>query len=237
MKNYWNVKPIKIHLNLDSDRDGVKDWKDCRPFDAKLQHEPVYGNKKYYSPYGQPNYEYHPERYEKKMEEEKARANKLSYMAKNYKKIIDNDDIEGNNTSDLVKSLPWEIELEENEQFNRIIQYAIKKLPEEVVARLIMNRNPYLQLDFYTVKALLEKTEQPIFLIRFLLNANLDRSQEGNIHELILSAIKKGIKQTRGDERGREIIIDILQVFIKKSYLTKQLKKEIDELVISLTNE
>jgi len=33
--NYWKVKPIKakpFHFNLDTDRDGVVDFKDCKPF-------------------------------------------------------------------------------------------------------------------------------------------------------------------------------------------------------------
>jgi len=32
------IKPIKIHFGLDSDRDKVPDFKDCRPFNPKKQH-------------------------------------------------------------------------------------------------------------------------------------------------------------------------------------------------------
>lgn len=36
--NHWKVKPIKLHFDLDSDRDGVIDYKDCRPFNPYKQH-------------------------------------------------------------------------------------------------------------------------------------------------------------------------------------------------------
>ena len=35
--NFWKIKPIDFHLNLDTDRDGVKDCFDCRPFDPTRQ--------------------------------------------------------------------------------------------------------------------------------------------------------------------------------------------------------
>jgi len=38
--NTWNIKPIKtfdFRLNFDTDKDGVKDWKDCKPFDWRRQ--------------------------------------------------------------------------------------------------------------------------------------------------------------------------------------------------------
>ena len=35
MDNYWKVKPIRLHFNLDSDRDNVPDWKDCMPFNSR----------------------------------------------------------------------------------------------------------------------------------------------------------------------------------------------------------
>lgn len=38
MKNIWQVRPIKIHFGFDTDRDGVKDRFDCRPFDPQKQH-------------------------------------------------------------------------------------------------------------------------------------------------------------------------------------------------------
>lgn len=40
--NTWNVRPIKtfdFRLNIDSDRDGVPDWKDCQPFNWHRQDE------------------------------------------------------------------------------------------------------------------------------------------------------------------------------------------------------
>lgn len=36
MKNFWNVKPF--HFNLDTDRDAIPDFRDCRPFDYRKQH-------------------------------------------------------------------------------------------------------------------------------------------------------------------------------------------------------
>jgi len=32
------IKPIKMHFNLDTDKDKVPDWKDCRPFNPFKQH-------------------------------------------------------------------------------------------------------------------------------------------------------------------------------------------------------
>lgn len=36
MRNYWSTK--KLHYNLDTDRDGVRDYRDCQPFDKTKQH-------------------------------------------------------------------------------------------------------------------------------------------------------------------------------------------------------
>jgi hypothetical protein len=41
-RNIWNARPIQnnwFKLNLDTDRDGVKDFKDCRPLNPRLQDE------------------------------------------------------------------------------------------------------------------------------------------------------------------------------------------------------
>jgi len=35
-------KPMKVHFNLDTDRDKLIDWKDCRPFDKKRHGVDVY---------------------------------------------------------------------------------------------------------------------------------------------------------------------------------------------------
>ena len=37
MRNYWKIKPIKVHFGLDTDRDRITDWKDCKPFNPKRQ--------------------------------------------------------------------------------------------------------------------------------------------------------------------------------------------------------
>ena len=42
LPKYWKVKPIKIHFNLDTDKDGVLDRFDCRPFDYWRQDEDSY---------------------------------------------------------------------------------------------------------------------------------------------------------------------------------------------------
>ena len=36
MRNYWRTK--KLHYNLDTDRDGTRDYKDCQPFTPTKQH-------------------------------------------------------------------------------------------------------------------------------------------------------------------------------------------------------
>lgn len=35
--NFWKIKSFDMHLNLDTDRDGVKDKFDCQPFDPTRQ--------------------------------------------------------------------------------------------------------------------------------------------------------------------------------------------------------
>ena len=43
------IKPIRVRFNLDLDRDGVKDYKDCRPFNPKKQHiSKTFYNPRYY---------------------------------------------------------------------------------------------------------------------------------------------------------------------------------------------
>ena len=34
----FGINPVKVHFNLDTDRDGVRDDKDCRPFNPRKQH-------------------------------------------------------------------------------------------------------------------------------------------------------------------------------------------------------
>lgn len=38
MRRFPFNNPFKVHFKLDTDRDGVWDWKDCRPFDYTRQH-------------------------------------------------------------------------------------------------------------------------------------------------------------------------------------------------------
>lgn len=39
MQNYWGIKPVRpFRFDLDTDRDRVPDWKDCKPFNSKMQH-------------------------------------------------------------------------------------------------------------------------------------------------------------------------------------------------------
>jgi len=70
------LKPIKISFDFDSDRDGVKDKKDCQPFNPKKQEvgSPSEVEPKTYKGYKQEDYYWTPEGY------------KLSEFAKPVKK-------------------------------------------------------------------------------------------------------------------------------------------------------
>lgn len=38
MKKFRGINPFKVHFNFDTDRDGIIDFRDCRPFDYRRQH-------------------------------------------------------------------------------------------------------------------------------------------------------------------------------------------------------
>lgn len=129
-KQYQPLKRRTWHLNMDTDRDGVYDWRDCRPFNPRLQHikpnikmqEDIRALPIYVSDY--PDEEYHVLSKEAKERAPRARTELLSAIKKYPSLVGDIKKAESAYAHEGLGSLFGE-EFEENESPFRFVHSTV----------------------------------------------------------------------------------------------------------------
>ena len=159
----------------------------------------------------------------------------MDLETQDYKKIVDMDH-NGYYVEKVMSSLP-DNNTEDMEKSNDVIQYIIRKLPEETVARLLMNKKSSLYYNADTVKVLLSKTTQPQFVVRYLMNEHYG-DEESDVQKVLFNKTKNMLKETGTviDEQMKNYVIETLTI-LKGRAISSTLRKDIDLVLKSLQGE